>query len=246
MAAITWYLNRFLTTWRDAINKRLPTRSKTSDGTIGDATHKAESFSEHNPDSDGSVDAYDMDVNVLGSKTPTGTAAELKIIEKLKADFQKLPEAQLWIHNRQIANRDIGNWKRRKYSGPSPHNEHVHWQSRSSMERVGVNASVLDNVVTAINNPERLVAYTSSLVPRWPISVNDSFSVHTKDAPYYNTVERAQRRLHERGWKITIDGKFGPATEAVIRKFQAEKHLAVDGRLGAKTWAALWSTPITD
>lgn len=245
MANITWYLNKFLTSWRAAVSKRLPSRSKASDGTIGDLAHQAESFSEHNPDRDGSVDAWDMDVNVFSSSTPTGNADELKILEQLKSEFQALPESQLWIHNRQIANRDIGNWKRRPYAGASPHDHHIHWQSRSSMEKVAVSADILDDVVvTAINNPVRLVASETSTIPSWPVP--QSISYDTGDAhSYYKTVARAQRRLHERGWKITIDGYYGPATERIVKAFQKEKKLSVDGKLGPKTWRALWSFPIT-
>lgn len=239
-----WYLNAFLTSWRNAVNTKFQTRTKASDGTIGDTRHQAESLSEHNPDRDGSVDAWDMDVNLLGSGNPTGSANELKEIERLIKAFERLPESQLWIHNRTIANRDIGKWQRRHYSGVNPHDHHVHWQSRSSMEKVAVPDSVLDYVVTAVNHPMRLVAYEVSTVPAWPVEPHmayDTGDAHTK----YSTVTRAQRRWHERGWTITIDGYFGPKTDHVCREFQKEKRLKVDGKLGPKTWAALWSTPIT-
>jgi peptidoglycan hydrolase-like protein with peptidoglycan-binding domain len=237
-----WYLNRFLTSWRTAINLRCPKRSKASDGTIGDQRHQAESFSEHNPDRDGSVDAFDMDVNLLGSFNDTGTTQECAMIETLKADFQRLPESQLWIHNGQIANRDIGHWERRAYHGVNRHDHHVHWQSRSSMETVAVSASVVDNVVTAINNPVRLVAYTATAVPPWPVNKEVSFDVSPGS---YVTVERAQRRLHERGWRIVIDGKYGPKTRGIVLAFQREKRLSADGKLGPQTWHALWASPIT-
>lgn len=243
---VIWFLNNFLTSWRNAVNRKFVKRSKTSDGTIGDLRHQAESFSEHNPDRDGSVDAWDMDVNLQGSSNQTGSAAELKEVELLIKAFQRLPESQLWIHNRVIANRDIGNWQRRPYHGVNPHDHHVHWQSRSSMEKVAVKANVLEDIVVdAINNPIRLVSHSTSTIPAWPTSPDKSFGAHAHNAPYYKTVERAQRRLHERGWKIAIDGKFGPGTERIIKAFQKEKGLKADGRLGPKTWAALWAAPIT-
>lgn len=244
--AVTWYLNAFLTSWRAAVDSKFPHRSKASDGTIGDTAHQAESFSEHNPDKDGSVDAWDMDDNLNGpNANALGTPAELAAIEELKAEFEKLPESQLWIHNREIANRDIGNWKRRPYHGASEHREHVHWQSRSSMEKVAVSPHVLDDlVVTAINNPQRLAAYENSTIPPWPVKANVSYDVGDKHS-YYLTVYRAQHRLHERGWKLTIDGYYGPQTEHIVKAFQSAKGLAVDGKLGPKTWRALWALPIT-
>jgi hypothetical protein len=240
-----WYLNAFLTSWRNAVNKKFATRTKASDGTIGDLRHQAESFSEHNPDRDGSVDAWDMDVNVLGSSNPTGNAAELAELERLKKAFQRLPEAQLWIHNRQIANRDIDNWKPRPYHGVNPHDHHVHWQSRSAMEKVAVSVAYLtDWVVDAINQPIRLVAHSTSTAPKWHPGSGNAYDVSDAKT-YIKGVEMAQRRLRERGWKITIDGHYGPATARIVTAFQKDKHLKADGKLGPKTWAALWNTPIT-
>lgn len=58
-------------------------------------------------------------------------------------------------------------------------------------------------------------------------------------------VRTIQARLKARGWTITVDGDFGPATDRVVRGFQADKSLVVDGIVGKKTWDALWNAPIT-
>jgi hypothetical protein len=58
-------------------------------------------------------------------------------------------------------------------------------------------------------------------------------------------VRRVQDQLAHRGWTIVADGVFGAVTSAVIRAFQAEKGLAVDGIVGPTTWDSLWSSPIT-
>lgn len=148
-----WYLNKFLTTWRAAVDAKYPKRSKASDGTKGDPRHAA-GVSEHNPDPNGSVDAWDMDLNLLGSSDSDGNAAEDRAVEALKREFQKQPQAQLWIHNGQIANRDVDNWRRRPYHGTNPHDHHVHWQSRASKETQPY-AGHLDHVVDAINVKEQ-------------------------------------------------------------------------------------------
>jgi peptidoglycan hydrolase-like protein with peptidoglycan-binding domain len=54
-----------------------------------------------------------------------------------------------------------------------------------------------------------------------------------------------QTKMAKRGWTIGADGVYGPQTKSVVRAFQAEKGLVIDGLIGAKTWAAAWTAPIT-
>lgn len=129
-------LNPALTAWRNAYNARLPGRGTASDGGYADAAHG--STSQHQQDADGTVDANDMDVNVLGSGTPTGTKEELRIVEAMKLDFERDPHKRghLWIHDREIAQHD-NSWAEVHYGGDSPHTEHVHWESRQDHETNG-------------------------------------------------------------------------------------------------------------
>lgn len=126
---MAWYLNPALTRFRNAVNAAYPNRDKTSDGTIGDEAHQAGS-SDHNPDTDGSVDAWDMDVNLR-------TGNDAATLEHLKRVFQAHPASRYWIHNDQIARREYG-WRRDSYSYAGPnrnrHTQHVHWNTRESYE----------------------------------------------------------------------------------------------------------------
>jgi peptidoglycan hydrolase-like protein with peptidoglycan-binding domain len=52
-------------------------------------------------------------------------------------------------------------------------------------------------------------------------------------------VRTLQDLLRARNHPVTVDGDFGPMTEAAVRAFQTEKKLTVDGIVGPMTWPAL-------
>ena len=56
-------------------------------------------------------------------------------------------------------------------------------------------------------------------------------------------VRLLQERLRLHGFLATVDGSFGPATEAAVRRFQKSVALGVDGVVGAISWAALLEDP---
>lgn len=118
------YLNPALTNFRATVNRRWPGRDKTSDGWIGDERHQ-KTDSDHNPDQDGSVDAWDMDVDGVD------------VWACIRA-FEAHESSGYWIYNDQIAHRVEG-WRRRSYAYAGPgrnrHDKHVHFNTRSSHER---------------------------------------------------------------------------------------------------------------
>lgn len=60
-------------------------------------------------------------------------------------------------------------------------------------------------------------------------------------------VRKFQLKLKQRGWKISVDGDFGPGTETVVKAFQREKNLALaDGKVDKKTWDRIYTAPVTD
>jgi len=52
-------------------------------------------------------------------------------------------------------------------------------------------------------------------------------------------VKKLQQILNTKGYKLSVDGDFGPATEAAVKAYQKANHLEVDGEVGEKTWASL-------
>jgi resuscitation-promoting factor RpfA len=55
-----------------------------------------------------------------------------------------------------------------------------------------------------------------------------------------------QQRMRQRGWKITVDGRFGPQSASVAKRFAAQKGLALaPGSLDAAVYSAAWTLPVT-
>lgn len=54
-----------------------------------------------------------------------------------------------------------------------------------------------------------------------------------------------QSRLKTRGWSIVVDGWFGRDTLRVVKAFQSNMGLVIDGIVGRETWDAMWTEPIS-
>lgn len=100
-----------LVTLRNQLNGLYPHRSKASDGLLGDAAHQA-TPSDHNPDSDGVVKAFDI------THDPAHGVDIVNLAEWLIKDSR----TNYVIRNRQIW--QAGVWK--PYSGTNPHTQHLH------------------------------------------------------------------------------------------------------------------------
>ena len=64
----------------------------------------------------------------------------------------------------------------------------------------------------------------------WPVAQNGSQG---------HPIRTLQFLLRARGHNLTVDGMFGPATEAAVKAFQTSKGMTADGILSAQTWSTL-------
>lgn len=215
-------LNRALTAWRNGINRRLPGRDTRTDGARADRLHGA--TSEHQEDADGTVDAFDMDINVLKSSVSTGSTTEDRIVEALKRDFEADPHqrGQLWIEDRQIANADIDDWRVRGYGGDSPHTEHIHWQSRQSREHIGADWPM---------------PHTDALLRELGLMEGEDDMVPVKKGQTSEQVKFWQFLLIKLGYQLEADGTYGPKMEAVVNADRAKKGQGPNPQISA--WHAV-------
>lgn len=118
---MSWTLAPALAKLRDEVNAVAPDRSKASDGTIGDAAHKARQ-SDHNPNGAGVVCAIDLTNDPKDGFPAHGFAEQLR---RRCAEGKERRVAYI-ISNRRIASPREG-WRWRDYSAqPNPHVAHIH------------------------------------------------------------------------------------------------------------------------
>ena len=56
-------------------------------------------------------------------------------------------------------------------------------------------------------------------------------------------VKQIQTALVAHGYKVAIDGSFGPQTSQAVKEFQKKSGIAQDGVVGPITWAKLQAAP---
>lgn len=112
-----WHLAQSLEVGQQEVDARWPNRDRSSDGTIGDEAHQTR-VSDHNPNSRGSVNAWDIDVDGVD------------ILAILRA-FERHPSAHYWIYGGRIADAD-NDWRPTQYGGSNPHRSHAHLSIRQT------------------------------------------------------------------------------------------------------------------
>lgn len=125
-----WRLAASLRALRDTVNAMAPSRSKLSDGSIGDAVH-ATRDSDHNPwvvhEGKGIVTAIDV------THDPQGGCDAGRLAEALR--LGRDPRVKYVIFDRRIFSSTIQPWQWRPYGGANPHSHHIHVSVAPSVER---------------------------------------------------------------------------------------------------------------
>lgn len=211
---MAWRLAKGLEKLRAQVNEKWPSRSKESDGTIGDEAHASRS-SDHNPwVKDGSIGVVTgMDI----THDPKSGCDSYALAEQLLR--AKDPRIKYVISNKKIASgtgQGQEAWKWRPYSGANPHNHHVHISIKSDK-------ASYDSVA-------------SWRLDGMPVSIQPDYVAPPptlRKGSNGENVRQLQALL-----SVAVDGEFGPKTEAAVKNFQTLNKLVSDGICGPATWAA--------
>ena len=209
---MSWRVAKSLEVLRDQINQMAPTRSKDSDGTVGNAEHASRS-SDHNPwvmdGKTGVVTAMDI------TNDPVHGVISEELAEKLRASRDK--RIKYIISNRKICSSTTAPWLWRKYNGANPHNHHVHISVVS-------NKALYDD-----RDPWTLGEFVPD--PQAPLPPHRPLLKRGSTGPDVVVVQDLLG--------ITTDGEFGPRTEKAVRALQKDHKLVADGIVGTYTWEVL-------
>ena len=238
---------------RSQVNDAFPNRNKASDGWIGDAAHAA-SNSEHNPNRAGVVRALDI------THDPSNGVDGHRLAADAIAELDRRGVSAYVIFRGRIRSTLVMRGVWRTYTGPNPHNTHVHisyitgydnraaWPLPNLTARVvsmggGMSAPVIVAKGTAAPDwplpPKHLIFHNPKRYSTW----HDG---HGNDTEGRAAIRTWQQRMRDRGWTITPDGYYGPDTHRTVGQFQSEKGLTVDHIIGPATWAAAWNSNITN
>lgn len=207
------------------INARWPNRDKTSDGTIGDASHRSRSSaSDHNPwiqdnKGVGVVRARDIDKDGINA---AWLAEHLRKLGS-KGDHRLFPGGYV-IFNRRISSPDFSGW--RTYVGTNPHEKHVHVSFTT--DEAGFDSTAPWGITTASTSTEeidltpeqaqQLATLYSQMVTGPAINTTDPWGWPTFDGGTKETLtvvdllRRANVQLEELKRRIGAveTGKAGP------------------------------------
>jgi putative peptidoglycan binding protein len=218
-----WRLAKSLDVLRDEIETEYP---GTTVWTIGDQNHQ-NGYSDHNPNGANVVCAID----VKGD----GGLNLATFVLMLLTDIH--PNLRYVIYRRKIYERS-NDFEARHYGGANPHDEHVHVSVGNGPD--GRSTRDYDNTrgwgIAEFDHP------SNPSKPSKPSTGNDRLGDNMptlKRGSKGIDVRRLQALMVANGYKVSIDGKFGPQTEKILKSYQSKYANPADGIAGPITWNAL-------
>ena len=134
------------------------------------------------------------------------------------------------------------------YYGPNTKNAVQAYQRARGLAADGI---VGPKTWTAINGGKSKPA-PKPKTPAFPLPKGHWYGVESSNpknhSGYYQKdragIRQLQQGLKDRNWKISVDGRYGPATRQIVTSFQRKAGIRVDGAVGAQTWSAIFNKPL--
>ena len=222
---MTWRLAKSIDRLKDEIEAAYP---GTTVWTIGDEDHQS-SWSDHNPNECCDVVCA---ADVKGNAGLDLPAFVRHLITKPH------PNLRYVIFNRKIYQRK-NDFAPEDYNGRNAHADHVHVSAGNGPD--GRSTTNYDNGSTSW----RIASIDDSAPP--PAKPSKP-STGNKLGDKMPTIQRGNKGSRVRmlqglliawGYNLSVDGVFGPKTDAAVRSFQSKYAKPVDGIVGKLTWNAL-------
>jgi peptidoglycan hydrolase-like protein with peptidoglycan-binding domain len=222
---MTWRPANCLTTLKAQIDAAHPDRPKASDGMIASSAHHAQNpNSDHEPNAAGVVTAWD----ITTADFTDALAERLRVLGKTGDGRVKYV-----IYKRRIASSRDG-WAWRPYTGTDPHLNHIHLS-------VSADPAQYDRTDAwhLIATPPKPPAPK----PRpFPLPVGHWFGVESADPRNHSGLTKADaasiQRIRGR-LAMPAGNRYDKTVARRVTEFQKLHKIAVDGKVGPQTWAAL-------
>jgi peptidoglycan hydrolase-like protein with peptidoglycan-binding domain len=143
------------------------------------------------------------------------------------------------------------------YQGTEPASPHLLWQFTDKFQVPGVgqaDCSVYHGPVAdlAAHAFGRTPVKPPPALP-FPYPAGDYIALPARDPHCHSGflsadqphVRAWQGQMTHRGWYVPVTGHFDAASDTACRRFQLEKGLTADGKVGPATWRATWTAVVT-
>ena len=135
------------------------------------------------------------------------------------------------------------------YYGPDTANAVAAFQKKHGL---AADKIVGPDTWAAINGGSKPKPAPKPKTPAFPLPSGHWYGVESsnpKNHSGYHAKDRAgirqlQQGLKDRNWKISVDGRYGPATRQIVTSFQRKAGIRVDGACGKQTWDAIFNKPL--